>query len=308
MPVFLSQIQSLDEQTEGEQWLPSSGPMTENEFRLLFSESVCESDFPLVDDDGEFTTEAIDRLTNIAECTAERLFAERDAAVKRAEAAEAQLAAAGVRGTIEIIEGEPEDVREAKMRQITATVARQAYRDMMMNIAAKTPLGSHHSAYQNGVSAAREAAAWIASEADTRITELEQQLAEANARREAAHAALNRAESEHLKACAELDEANARAEAAERGLTIARERSHFWETQANERERWLQKAEARAADLAKAAQLVLREAGKAVGPRTLERHFQVFGTVAVQLTRAQIEKMQAALNPDTRQEGASEND
>jgi hypothetical protein len=92
MPVFLSQIQSLDEQTEGEQWLPSSGPMTENEFRLLFSESVCESDFPLVDDDGEFTTEAIDRLTNIAECTAERLFAERDAAVKRAEAAEAREA------------------------------------------------------------------------------------------------------------------------------------------------------------------------------------------------------------------------
>jgi len=47
------------------------------------------------------------------------------------------------------------------------------YHGRMMNIAAKTPPDSHHSAYQNGVSAAREAAAWIAIEADARISELE---------------------------------------------------------------------------------------------------------------------------------------
>jgi len=81
------------EQLRRSQCLPLSGPMTENEFRLLFSESVCESDFPLVDDDGEFTTEAIDALTNIAEGTAERLFAERDESITRAEQAEAQEAA-----------------------------------------------------------------------------------------------------------------------------------------------------------------------------------------------------------------------
>jgi predicted nucleic acid-binding Zn-ribbon protein len=82
-----------------------------------------------------------------------------------------------------------------------------------------------------------------------RIIAAEAQLAEANARREAANAALRRAESDHLKACAELDEANEKAHRYERERNGLIKQEARLCGQIDDAAARLVTAEARAADL-----------------------------------------------------------
>lgn len=178
-----------------------------------------------------------------------------------------ELAAAGVRGTIEIIEGEPPTAKEqiesnaAYLESRIESLFMEGVNRCMRENADECP-------YPEG-SLARywETRGYAYQARAFRAVELQAQLDEANARREAAHAALNRAESEHLKACAELDEANAWAEAAEK-----RAQADWQKVQAIEAELTLQlrgkqaeldksrelreAAEARAADLAKVLEKV----------------------------------------------------
>jgi predicted nucleic acid-binding Zn-ribbon protein len=126
-------------------------------------------------------------------------------------------------------------------------------------------------------------------------------LEKAEAQAESAERRLGTFQEQAINRCEELQQRAIAAETQAAGANTRYEsavngRRAFRQAYRDQRE-LRQKAEAKAATLRAAVAPILEEATMNIGPRSLARHFQVFGTVAVQLSREQVEALQAALAP-----------